>query len=111
MNELRVVWLYLTPAYVQERGVCDDEETSCAFTHPTIPASIEGLARYPMTWDTYIHQCMVRVPDTQLPAVTWLLQARLVCAIPTSTLKPMGGMVSACAIGVHNSGLRCGACC
>jgi hypothetical protein len=25
---------------------CDDEETSCSFMHPTIPASPEGLARY-----------------------------------------------------------------
>jgi hypothetical protein len=27
--------------------MCDDEETSCAFTHPTIPTSPEGLVRYP----------------------------------------------------------------
>jgi hypothetical protein len=27
MNELRVVCFYLTPAYVQERGVCNNEET------------------------------------------------------------------------------------
>jgi hypothetical protein len=47
MNELRVVCSNVTPAYVQEGGVCDDEVTSCAFTHPTILASPEGLARYP----------------------------------------------------------------
>jgi hypothetical protein len=27
--------------------VCDDEEASCAFTHPTIPARPEGLEGYP----------------------------------------------------------------
>jgi hypothetical protein len=47
MNELRVVCSHLTPAEVKEGDVCDDEDTSCAFTPPTIPAAPEGPVGHP----------------------------------------------------------------
>jgi hypothetical protein len=34
--------------------MCDDEETSCAFTHPTIPTSPEGLVRYPWGQELFL---------------------------------------------------------